>query len=386
MKNNKFSTFCALLSAFTLSTSSSAVLAEHHDQSNHSNPSVSYRAKMDSPNLSVPRDSDSVDDTSSLSTSLSSATRFPINMIDYFSNLRQNFGYNQMGSCTYVALGMLLTYYDTFTNDNIVPEAYDVISSGDTAQAVISNSPGSVFEALSTSSNSAYSSAILNKKDTNLMTRLIYEEYKATGSWDFSTHINSFQTILNGFFSSNSSLKPTVTYQFGSDSTIRSLAISKINQGIPVVLTIKRDPTQTPNGSDDYHSVVAYDYNTTDGIIAHFGWGASTTHSSLVSQSYVNIDGIAYLDFDLDHVHSNNYKVGTTYYCPDGTDPYAHVHSFTYRIRNSNQHTAICDCGYTSIQLHTFRLIPGEPMCFQCGMSNPNSGVVLLERRDDYEM
>lgn len=36
----------------------------------------------------------------------------------YFSNLNGRFGKNVKGSCTYVAVDMLLSYYDSFWNDN----------------------------------------------------------------------------------------------------------------------------------------------------------------------------------------------------------------------------------------------------------------------------
>ena len=36
----------------------------------------------------------------------------------YFDNLNHNLGKNYQGSCCYVALGMILSYYDTFLNDD----------------------------------------------------------------------------------------------------------------------------------------------------------------------------------------------------------------------------------------------------------------------------
>ena len=43
----------------------------------------------------------------------------------YFTNLKDRFGYNVKGSCTYVAVDMLLSYYDSLWNDNFLPEKYD---------------------------------------------------------------------------------------------------------------------------------------------------------------------------------------------------------------------------------------------------------------------
>jgi len=43
----------------------------------------------------------------------------------YFYNLLSNFGYNSHNTCAYVAIAMLLSYYDCFYNDNIVPMQYE---------------------------------------------------------------------------------------------------------------------------------------------------------------------------------------------------------------------------------------------------------------------
>lgn len=64
-------------------------------------------------------------------------------MKEYFSGLTTNMGVNYKNSCGYVALGMLLSYYDNYLSDDIVPEAYDVVSSGeDTNMVARKNSPG----------------------------------------------------------------------------------------------------------------------------------------------------------------------------------------------------------------------------------------------------
>ncbi|MCM1259324.1 MAG: hypothetical protein NC182_00075 [Prevotella sp.] len=47
-----------------------------------------------------------------------------INRSCYFENLHRNIGNNANGSCSYVASGTLLSYYDTFYNDKIVPNTY----------------------------------------------------------------------------------------------------------------------------------------------------------------------------------------------------------------------------------------------------------------------
>ena len=61
----------------------------------------------------------------------------------YFDNLTYNFGMNYKGSCGYIAIAMLLSYYDTFLSDDIIPENYDVISNGNQNDMIERrNSPG----------------------------------------------------------------------------------------------------------------------------------------------------------------------------------------------------------------------------------------------------
>ena len=43
----------------------------------------------------------------------------------YFSSLTDNIGNNTKGSCGFVAFGMILSFYDTYWDDCIVPEIYD---------------------------------------------------------------------------------------------------------------------------------------------------------------------------------------------------------------------------------------------------------------------
>ena len=46
----------------------------------------------------------------------------------YFSKLTSNYGNNIKDSCGYVAIGMLMSFYDTYWDDNIIPEQYDANS------------------------------------------------------------------------------------------------------------------------------------------------------------------------------------------------------------------------------------------------------------------
>ena len=61
----------------------------------------------------------------------------------YFSGLTKNMGENSKNSCGYVAIGQILSYYDSFLSDNIIAEQYDQASKGaDTNIVERKDSPG----------------------------------------------------------------------------------------------------------------------------------------------------------------------------------------------------------------------------------------------------
>lgn len=62
----------------------------------------------------------------------------------YFDNLHSRHGENKKGTCAIVAMQILLGYYDTFINDNIIFENYDKISAeNETDISKFKQSPGS---------------------------------------------------------------------------------------------------------------------------------------------------------------------------------------------------------------------------------------------------
>ena len=65
----------------------------------------------------------------------------------YYNNLNVNMGVNVKGSCGYVAMTMLLSYYDTYLNDDIISDEYDAVSIGsDVDMNARCNSPGTYYE------------------------------------------------------------------------------------------------------------------------------------------------------------------------------------------------------------------------------------------------
>ena len=82
----------------------------------------------------------------------------------YFRHLTNNYPVNHYGSCSYVAISMLLSYYDTFYDDNIIPEQYDVSSENAANETTLSkynmvnrnNSPGVLEDTFTVSNYHTY--------------------------------------------------------------------------------------------------------------------------------------------------------------------------------------------------------------------------------------
>lgn len=245
----------------------------------------------------------------------------------YFSNLVDNFGNNTHGTCSYVAIGMLLSFYDSYWNDNLIPESYDKSSN---YQYVISPtydyeypsfdalSPGIESEEWNDVFNltkSEYLTFVNQNESTHFQSKLIKLSQAYFGTAKFESSINpygmSFTEILEflNYYLADYRGLTTSNFSIDSENTnsnlARLFAISKITDGVPVLLRVS-------SPSLGCHALIAYDYNSyNDEIYVHPGWmddeGKSLTHVSLSSLGFNNIVDAISLEIDSSHVHSNNY-------------------------------------------------------------------------------
>jgi hypothetical protein len=66
-----------------------------------------------------------------------------IAMYEFFKGLEKYLPHNMSASCGYVALSGILSYYDSFYNDNVIPEKYDRTDfDSKNRSELIKNSPG----------------------------------------------------------------------------------------------------------------------------------------------------------------------------------------------------------------------------------------------------
>ncbi|MBQ7914698.1 MAG: hypothetical protein IJZ28_03915 [Clostridia bacterium] len=308
-------------------------------------------------------------------------------LVSYFDNLTQNFGYNYKGTCGYVAIGMLLSYYDTFYDDNIIPEQYDVVSLGTGTNMITRrNSPGVVRDYIVSPYDSTditygfdltaeeYFAEMQDISDTSLHAKLItlgeelgYYNYDNDDGPGGITLGIQLVNILNKYLTEIRDYTQTVAYTIypGSGTThesIRNWVIFQLRINRPVILMLR-------NSDNKGHVVIAYDYDeSTDSIYCHFGWDAGRTHINPETTEY-NIFVDAYIvDWQGAHLHSNNYGVTsmvngvttTNYYCYD--NPAIHTYHLgenghvciTGTNNGNGTHTGLCACGQTTTESHWY--------------------------------
>ena len=324
----------------------------------------------------------------------------------YYDNLTYNLGVNYKQSCGYIAIAMLLSYYDTFLNDSIIPEQYDVASMGtETDMIERANSPGVMrdlvenvydyddillrgmsaidyFSIMNSISDRSLHAKLLTigashgyyNFNNNLAPALTSFEQRLTVLTDYLNTVALIEETDYEIFSINryneieSTNNATIKRNFSNE--VKEFAKDQIMAGRPVLLAVHL----TGGG----HAVIAYDYmESTDSINCHMGYGANETNIPIEAGS-----GICYfqsalaIDFNMDHSHSYNYGVTTIendiptteYYCYDNCSittylEKEHSYTSTYESVNSASHKAYCHCGDYVLQGH--ELVDG--ICTLCG-------------------
>lgn len=294
----------------------------------------------------------------------------------YFDGLTENFGDNKKGSCGYIALSMLLTYYDTFLSDDIVPDRYDEVSKDtDTNMILRDNSPGSsdfgfADNVVKDTSGKEYFELIKANQYLSLHARLIYLGQTLYGLYKFGNtdndncglSIDNTINILEWFLQYESNIDSSQysvrSKTSGSSESIRKEIIAEIKSGNPVLVNIKDSST----GS--LHACIAYAYDeATDEVYFHNGWHGWDTHCTLSYMQYDTYTKYLVVRFNIEHSHSNNYAVeqadGTyKYYCYCDEEIITYKHDeckYTYKYTaNDGTHTAYCTCGNSIVQNHSY--------------------------------
>ena len=300
-------------------------------------------------------------------------------MTAYFSNLTYNFGYNQYGSCGYVAMAMLLTYFDTFMDDDIVPESYDVSGTLSSLDAnSCSSSPGSVRESSCPSQYAPFydynviegydpdTGAPIYRKDFSLYKTWLNNNYYLTslhaklivdtlGTTDYTgpgVGPSTFGNVLPAYFSgiNYSSYSYIRSPQGATSDEVKAWVVDQIcNYGRPVILGYPG------------HVTIAYDYDSSNQIVyIHQGWlnyehvpwtGTFSDAHTIVLSNY-------------NHNHSDNYIYGNNTYCE--CELSSHNHRLSCQYYDDDYHEYSCYCGYSYQEYHTLLTIGHRTICNKC--------------------
>lgn len=221
-------------------------------------------------------------------------------IVSYYDNLTWNLGLNYKGSSGYVAIGMLLSYYGTFLDDNIIPEQFDINSIGAGYDMIARrNSPGIRKDILKESytdvremNNENYLIEALQLENFSLHSKLI-SIGNSLGYIDFDdeifplkTNFNQRMNILKYYLENILTLKSddykldyVINNSKKNNYDFRNFIINAVNNHKPVLLSIGNDI--------ENHIVLAYDYNKdNDELYCHFGYGDDYTHVTIESQGF----------------------------------------------------------------------------------------------------
>lgn len=327
----------------------------------------------------------------------------------YFSNLTQNFAKNYKGTCTYVATAMLLQYYDTFWDDNIVPAQYEVVSATTEDINARTSSPGirtdkipgltdlqaqqltnlQYYDYVTNMANDYFQPKLLKTMESIDPMSITMASEACFASLTELGRIELIDYYLQNIVGYSSTAYTLEVYgsDVGSESStdVRNHIINKIKKGIPVLMCVE------VSGSS--HACIAYDYDYASGYIyTHWGDLEPDTHYGLMSGGTVVYKSAMTLSFHNSHTHTDNYKKivnGNVYsYCGCHLSTHRHV-AHTFAQLNGEYHIEYCYCGnYSRQDLHTCYGDSGryEP-CSECGtivdLWNVGTNAIIREEQPE---
>lgn len=305
-----------------------------------------------------------------------------INEAEYFKNLSY-FPQNWDGECGLIALSILLGYYDTFYNDDFIPNGL----THDGKYTVPSSSGGSEFrtrvEPLLQTTETPYREGNYYPFDewetmpgTNYAMRdyLIDKKYMTVfwGGVFSGGHPMAdgelYETLQKYMMDNCPELIADTEFRHDSVLFTHEKAREYINQGLPTALVILdyEYTRSVVNGENKPHVVVAFGYKD-DTFLTHFGWNPHSTMDAEVILSSATIYGYFAIKYNGEHKHSSNVymKNGnvTKYICGCGAVHEAHHHispnewgfDARYYFENEGLKTNTVNIGDLSIQTERLR-------------------------------
>lgn len=287
-----------------------------------------------------------------------------------------NLPLNEKGTCAYVALAMLLSYYDTRVNDDIVPDKYILKGYATTPYDFYSHIPGNQIYHYNKPIDNDYINELENNLEKDIQAKMLNNVKNAKGEYKFGIRDELYDVAMKGIIGSNIKYKHNTYGQrmFESDqdanNRLKKQAIEIIKQGRPVI-TFAYQKKQD-NKKIGYHAVVSYDYNKYGDLISNFGWANpnggsnSYTRKSFADMNYNYVDTILDLDFTINlHKHSQNFFFGGYFYCACSVyNDRAHDVNYTF---DENKHYGKCkDCNVYIDEPHKLAPMGIYTRCTDC--------------------
>ena len=223
----------------------------------------------------------------------------------YFSQLKDNFGYNNSNCCGYIAAGMLLSFFDTYWDDNIIADKFESDTELDelTFQSMREKtSPGTTSSEYNITKDNfdslkdEYFELYLMDLGNRLFDRKLNPENNLLTSKQISQVISKYMYsrgyLYNDFY---------VSYQLLGGSINWNKAIDEIKDGNPVIMLIK--------GEEMNHFVIGYDYSeSTDTVYVHSGLHKlDGTHTTIEKLGFSDYLGGVYMGMNNKHIHTKSY-------------------------------------------------------------------------------
>ena len=293
---------------------------------------------------------------------------------------------NMNGSCTFVAMSMLLSFYDVYWNEQFVAP-FD--HSGDSSnlefqKGYYSRSSDTLYYTFNANNevrdwNNHVGNIydfVANNKDKYLQSYLIdmcnelpiIDEF---GVLDYQVQdlLERYLYIKRGFTTNQVIVNIEYAQSVGDEELIRIMK-EQINSGNPVIFFgFSDDLLPEEIDSDDVlfggHAMIGYDVTTTNGqddIVLNLGWndGSTQTVRTTDFHCFKSIIWLEINEENLPHICSDSYYdfLENEYYCACEVYYYTHsthsVHIYSgLEYYNSQSHCYRCGCGYiTNIQSH----------------------------------
>ena len=308
---------------------------------------------------------------------------------DHFDKLNYNkeeVPPNMDGTCVFVAMSMLLGYYDSYWNDNFIQSMDNGITQMDWESGVYNSRTDTLSQTFNAGlevdtwevyngTNRQFSSSFKNQYLQSFLLEISKEMFLILEVALLDVQVKQVLEYYLYDVCGFTQEQVTVNYQHQltvGDDTLYDTMKEQISLGNPVIyfgLDVDCDPSCVDNDKMNLygHAMIAYDVTTNiitqeEDVKLHTGWNDTPNYDYVKTTDFSHNNSIIWLDIDKDalphectdaYVDRHNDSV---YYCACQIYPHHSEHENNHLLTNDYNETAHyqkCFCGYTAnIQPH----------------------------------